>query len=473
LPWAQEVAGSNPVAPTKNITPPRPLSFSIATHTPIGFGREHLYNIRIAAAEGVSADRARLFDGRVGGSMREILKSNKMNNICYEIRGPLLKEARRLEEEGYTIIKLNSGNPPAFGINAPDEIIHDVTLNIRLAQAYGDSKGLFAARKAIMQQCQLKGVEGVEIEDIYVGNGVSEMIMMAMQGLLNNGDELLVPSPDYPLWTAAVNLSGGKAVHYICDESSDWNPDLKDMESKITPNTRGIVVINPNNPSGAVYSEEILLKIVKMAEEHGLVIFADEIYDQILYDDAKHTTLASLSRDVFFVTFNGLSKSHRIPGLRAGWMIVSGKKSIARDYVNEGLDTLANMRMCGNMAGQFAIQTALGGYQSLVRLISPGGKLYEQRNAAYESFRAIPGITCVKPKGALYLFPKIDVKRYGILDDQKFLLDFLTEKKVLMVQGTGFNWPAPDHFRVVFLPSVEEIRTVAQRMAEFLEEYQQ
>lgn len=409
-----------------------------------------------------------------GPSMREILKSTKMNNILYEIRGPLGREARRLEEEGYTIIKLNSGNPPAFGINAPDEIIHDVTINIRLAQAYAaDSKGLFAARKAIMQQCQLKGIDDVQIEDVYVGNGVSEMIIMAMQGLLNNGDEMLVPSPDYPLWTAAVTLSGGTAVHYVCDEASEWIPDLKDMESKITPKTRGIVVINPNNPTGAVYPREVLLKIVEMAEKHELIIFADEIYDQILYDDAKHTSIASLSKDVFFVTFNGLSKSHRIPGLRAGWMTVSGKKSHANDYITDGLDMLSNMRMCGNMAAQYAIQTALGGYQSLTELISPGGRLYEQRNAAYESFRAIPGITCVKPRGALYLFPKIDVERYNLHDDQRFLLDFLLAKKVLMVQGTGFNWPAPDHFRVVFLPTVEEIKLVAQRMTDFLREYRQ
>lgn len=405
--------------------------------------------------------------------MRKILKSRKLKNVCYEIRGPLLKEAKRLEEEGYTIIKLNSGNPPLFGINAPDEIIHDVVVNIRSAQAYGDSKGLFAARKAIMQQCQVKGIEDVQIEDIYVGNGVSEMIMMAMQGLLNNGDEMLVPSPDYPLWTAAVNLSGGKAVHYICDEQADWNPDLKTMESKITPKTRGIVVINPNNPTGAVYEKDVLLKIVEMAEKHDLIIFADEIYDQILYDDAKHIPLASLSNDILFVTFNGLSKSHRIPGMRAGWMIVSGNKQIAQDYMTEGLDTLSNMRMCGNMAAQLTIQTALGGYQSLTQLISPGGRLYEQRSVAYESFKSMPGITCVKPKGALYLFPKIDIKKYKIHDDQKFLLDFLLEKKVLMVQGRGFNWPAPDHFRVVFLPTVEEIRSVAERMADFLKEYRQ
>jgi alanine-synthesizing transaminase len=405
--------------------------------------------------------------------MRKILKSRKLKNVCYEIRGPLLKEAKRLEEEGHTIIKLNSGNPPIFGINAPDEIIHDVIINIRSAQAYGDSKGLFAARKAIMQQCQVKGIEDVQIDDIYVGNGVSEMIMMAMQGLLNNGDEMLVPSPDYPLWTAAVHLSGGKAVHYVCDEKADWNPDLKDMESKITRKTRGIVVINPNNPTGAVYAKDVLLKIVEMAEKHDLIIFTDEIYDQILYDDAEHIPLASLSKDVLFVTFNGLSKSHRIPGMRAGWMIVSGNKQMAQDYMTEGLDTLSNMRMCGNMPAQFTIQTALGGYQSLTQLTSPGGRLYEQRTAAYESFKSIPGITCVKPKGTLYLFPKIDVKKYKIHDDQKFLLDFLLEKKVLMVQGTGFNWPAPDHFRVVFLPTVEEIRSVAERMADFLKEYKQ
>ncbi|HBA56132.1 pyridoxal phosphate-dependent aminotransferase [Syntrophorhabdus aromaticivorans] len=405
--------------------------------------------------------------------MRKISKSNKMDNICYEIRGPLLKEAKRLEDEGYTIIKLNSGNPPAFGLNAPDEIIRDVVLNIRAAQAYGDSKGLFPARKAIMQQCQLNGIEGVEIEDVYVGNGVSEMIMMAMQGLLNNGDEMLVPSPDYPLWTAAVALSGGTPVHYMCDEASDWNPDLKDLESKITSRTKGIVLINPNNPTGAVYPKEVLVKTVEMAEKHELILFSDEIYDQILYDGVEHVPLASLSKNIFCVTFNGLSKSHRIPGMRAGWMVVSGKKALARDYITEGLDILSNMRMCGNMAGQLAIQTALGGYQTLKQMISPGGRLYEQRRAAYECFNTIPGISCVKPKGALYLFPRIDVKRYNIHDDQKFLLDFLTEKKVLLVQGTGFNWPAADHFRVVFLPPVEEIRSVAERMADFLKKYHQ
>jgi alanine-synthesizing transaminase len=405
--------------------------------------------------------------------MQQIRKSLKLDRVCYEIRGPLLLEAKRLEDEGFSIIKLNTGNPPAFGINAPDEIIHDAILNIRSAQAYGDSKGLFAARKAIMQQSQLKGIEGVQIDDIYVGNGVSEMIMMSMQGLLNNGDEMLVPSPDYPLWTAAVNLSGGTTVHYLCDEASDWNPDIQDIESKITTKTRGIVVINPNNPTGAVYPEEILQKIVAIAEKHNLIIFSDEIYDQILYDDAKHIPLASLSRDILCVTFNGLSKSHRIPGMRVGWMIISGDKDSAQDYIVDGLDVLANMRLCGNMVAQFTVQTALGGHQSLTKLISRGGRLYEQRNAAFEAFNSIPGISCVKPKGALYLFPKIDIEKYKIHNDQQFMLDFLLNKKVLMVQGTGFNWPIPDHFRVVFLPTVDEIKAVVEHMSDFLKDYRQ
>jgi alanine-synthesizing transaminase len=395
-----------------------------------------------------------------------------MDNVCYEIRGPVNSEAKRLEEEGVSIIKLNTGNPPAFGLTAPDEIIHDTILNIKAAEAYCDSKGLFSARKAIMQYCQLKGIEGVDVDDIYIGNGVSEMIVMAMQGLLNNGDEILVPAPDYPLWTAAVNLSGGQAVHYHCDESAGWIPDMKDLESKITSKTKGIVVINPNNPTGAVYPEEILERIVKLACEHRLIVFSDEIYDKIIYDKLPHTACASLSKDILFVTFNGLSKSHRIPGFRAGWMIVSGNKAIAKDYI-EGLDILSTMRLCGNVPAQFTIQTALGGYQSLTELISPGGRLYEQRDAAFEYFNSIPGITCVKPKGALYLFPKIDIKKYNIKDDQKFVLDFLLEKKVQLVQGTGFNWPAPDHFRVVFLPVVKELKIVAERMEDFLKDYRQ
>jgi alanine-synthesizing transaminase len=405
--------------------------------------------------------------------MNEFLKSRKMDNVCYEIRGELLKEAKKLEADGHSIIKLHTGNPPAFGLNAPDEILHDLIANIRHVQPYGDSKGLFAARKAIMQQYQLKGIKNVTVEDVYVGNGASEMIMMAMQGFLNDGDEMLVPAPDYPLWTAAVNLAGGKAVHYICDESADWFPDLLDIESKITSRTRGIVVINPNNPTGAVYSKDLLMGIIKIAEEHHLAVFADEIYDQILYDGAEHIPLATLSDDLFFVSFNGLSKSHRIPGIRAGWMVVSGNKSIAKDYIVEGLDVLSSMRMCGNMGAQLIIQTALGGYQSLKELLKPNGRLYEQRNAAYECFNSIPGVSCVKPMGALYLFARIDAQRYNIKNDKQFLLDFLRAKKVLMVEGTGFNWIAPDHFRVVYLPSVEQIKNVAERMTDFLKDYRQ
>ena len=404
--------------------------------------------------------------------MKSFKKSSKMDNVCYEIRGPVLQEAKRLEAEGHTIIKLNTGNPPAFGINAPDEIIQDMIMNIKQAEAYGDAKGLFSARKAIMQQFQLKGIPDVQIEDIYIGNGASEMIVMAMQGLLNNGDEILVPAPDYPLWTAAVNLSGGKAVHYICDELSAWNPDLKDMESKITPQTKGIVVINPNNPTGAVYELPILKKIVEMAEKHHLIIFADEIYDQILYDDAIHHPLSTLTREIPVITFNGLSKSHRIPGMRAGWMVVTGNKVMAKDYI-EGLDILAGMRLCGNMTAQYAIQTALGGYQSLKELIHPGGRFYEQAMASYRIFNEIPGMSCVKPRGALYVFPKIDLSVHHIKDDQKFVLDFLLSKKVLLVQGTGFNWKTPDHFRVVCLPTVSELQLVADRLTDFLKDYRQ
>jgi len=404
--------------------------------------------------------------------MRIFNKSSKLENVLYEIRGPIVEAAKKLEDEGYSIIKLNTGNPPAFGINAPDEIVHDVIFNLKNAEAYCDAKGLFPARKAVMQYCQLKGMGSVDIEDIYVGNGVSEMIVMSMQGLLDNGDEILIPAPDYPLWTAAVNLSGGKPIHYICDEASDWAPDLKDLEKKITPNTKGIVVINPNNPTGAVYPQEILEKIVRLAEENELIIFSDEIYDKLVYDDARHVSMATLSEDVLFVTFCGLSKSHRVPGFRAGWMIVSGKKSIARDYV-EGLNMLASMRLCGNVLAQLAIQTALGGHQSLTDLISPGGRLYEQRNFAYELFNSIPGISCVKPMGALYLFPKVDIHKYRIKDDQQFVLDFLISKKVMLVQGTGFNWPNPDHFRVVFLPAVEDLKLVGERFADFLKDYTQ
>lgn len=404
--------------------------------------------------------------------MQTFKKSAKLDHVCYEIRGPINQEASRLEEEGYSVIRLNTGNPPVFGINAPDEIIRDVITNIRTAEAYCDSKGLFSARKAIMQYCQLKGIEGVDVGDIYIGNGASEVIVMSMQGLLNDGDEVLVPAPDYPLWTAAVNLAGGKAVHYICDEAADWNPDLADMRKKITPKTKGIVVINPNNPTGAVYPLDILKEIVQMAEEHKLILYSDEIYDQILYDDAQHTSLGALTREIPVITFNGLSKSHRIPGFRAGWMIVSGNKAMAKDYI-EGLDILSTMRLCSNVPAQHTIQTALGGYQSLKELIRPGGRLHEQRDAAFQIFNSIPGLSAVKPKGALYIFPKIDITKYGIKSDERFVLEFLREKKVQLVQGTGFNWPHPDHFRVVFLPDVKQLAEVGNRMADFLKGYHQ
>lgn len=399
-------------------------------------------------------------------------KSDKLADVCYDIRGPIMEEARQLEEDGYHLIKLNIGNPALFGFNAPDEIIRDVILNLKKAQGYSDSQGLFSARKAIMQYCQQREIHGVELEDIYTGNGVSELIVMAMQGLLNNGDEVLIPAPDYPLWTAAVNLSGGTAVHYLCDEKADWLPDLKDLAAKITDKTKGIVIINPNNPTGAVYPREILQQIVDLAEEHNLIVFSDEIYDKILYDDVVHVSTATLSRKVFFVTFNGLSKSHRIAGFRAGWMVLSGNKSIARDYI-EGLKMLSAMRLCSNVPAQFAIQTALGGYQSLTELLVPGGRLREQRDLCYDLLNSIPGISCTKPQGAFYMFPKIDTEKYKIKCDYQFVLDFLQEKKVMLVQGTGFNWPQHDHFRIVFLPSVYKLKAALDRLAEFLLVYQQ
>jgi alanine-synthesizing transaminase len=403
---------------------------------------------------------------------RRFLKSAKLANVCYDIRGPVLAEAKRLEEEGFKVLKLNIGNPAPFGFDAPDELIHDVILNLRAAQGYCDSKGLFSARKAVMQYCQQRQFPDVDIEDIYIGNGVSELIVMAMQGLLNNGDEVLVPAPDYPLWTAAVNLSGGTAVHYLCDEESDWIPDLSDIEAKINERTKGIVIINPNNPTGAVYPVEVLQKIHDLAAEHNLIVFADEIYDKILYDEVEHTSIASLSDDIFCVTFNGLSKSYRAAGFRCGWMVLSGRKALASDY-REGLDMLANMRLCSNVPAQFAVQAALGGYQSINDLVLPVGRLGMQRDVAYDLLTAIPGVSCVKPKGALYMFPRLDLKRYTIRDDQKFVLDLLIEKKLLLVQGTGFNWIRPDHFRVVFLPDVEMLKDAATRLAEFLSWYQQ
>lgn len=404
--------------------------------------------------------------------MRKLEKSHKLDHVCYEIRGPVLEKANRLEEEGHRILKLNIGNPGAFGFDAPDEIIADVILNLREAQGYTHSKGLFAARKAIMQECQRLDIPDVGIEDIYLGNGASELIVMSMQALLNDGDEVLIPAPDYPLWTAAVTLSGGKPVHYRCDESSDWFPDIADMASKITDKTRGIVVINPNNPTGAVYSEDVLQQIAELARQHDLVLFSDEMYSKIIYDDVEFVPLARVAPDVLCVSFNGLSKAYRLAGFRSGWMVLTGPKKHAKGYI-EGLDMLASMRLCANAPAMFAVQTALGGYQSINELIVPGGRLYEQRTLAWQKLNDIPGVSCVKPMGALYLFPKLDLNIHKIKDDEQMVADFLVQEKILLVQGTGFNWPEPDHFRIVFLPRVDELGPALDRFAAFLERYSQ
>lgn len=402
--------------------------------------------------------------------MSPLSKSNKLANVCYDIRGPVLQRARQMEDEGQRIIKLNIGNPAAFGFEVPEEIQLDVIRNMGDAGGYTDSKGLFAPRKAIMHQTQSKHIKNVTVDDIIIGNGVSELIVMAMQALVNNGDQVLVPMPDYPLWTAAVTLAGGTARHYLCDEESGWLPNLQDIEAKITANTRGIVVINPNNPTGSLYPKETLEGIIEIARHHGLVVYADEIYDKVLYDGNVHTSIASLADDVLFVTFNGLSKNYRTCGYRAGWMVISGAKDQATDYI-EGLNMLASMRLCANVPGQLAIQTALGGYQSIEDLVAPTGRLCKQRDLAYEMLTAIPGVSCVKPKSAMYLFPKLDPKIYPIADDQQFILDLLLEEKVLLVQGTGFNWKTPDHFRVVFLPNVDDLTEAIKRIARFLERY--
>lgn len=402
--------------------------------------------------------------------MKPIVKSSKLANVCYDIRGPVLAAAKKMEEEGHRIIKLNIGNPLPFGFEAPEEIVVDVIRNMRDASGYTDSLGLFAPRKSIMHYCQEKGIRGVTVEDIYLGNGVSELIVMAMQGLLNNGDQVLIPMPDYPLWTAAVSLSGGIPVHYHCDEAAEWYPDLDDIRSKVTSNTKAIVVINPNNPTGALYPKEILEGILQIAREHGLIVFADEIYDKVLFDGNQHTSIASLADDVLCITMNGLSKNYRSCGYRSGWMIVSGDKRHAKDYI-EGLNMLASMRLCANVPGQMAIQTALGGYQSINDLVAPNGRLTRQRDLAWKMLTEIPGVTCVKPKGALYLFPKLDPTMYPIKDDEQFMLELLKEEKVLLVQGTGFNWPQPDHFRVVFLPHENDLTEALGRLARFLENY--
>jgi alanine-synthesizing transaminase len=399
--------------------------------------------------------------------MQPILKSAKLANVCYDIRGPVMVRAKQMEEDGHRIIKLNIGNLAPFGFDAPEEIQQDMIRNMPASAGYSDSKGIFSARKAVMHYSQQKAINGVQLEDIYIGNGASELIVMAMQALLNNGDEVLVPAPDYPLWTAAVSLAGGTPRHYLCDEGAGWVPDLNDIRAKINPNTRAIVIINPNNPTGALYPTDFLMEIVKIARQHQLIVYADEIYDKVLYDGATHTSIASLAEDVLFVTFNGLSKNYRACGYRAGWMIVSGEKRHAQDYI-EGLTMLASMRLCANVPAQNGIQTALGGYQSINDLVAPGGRLCRQRDIAHEMITSIPGVSCYKPKAALYLFPHLDPKMYPIANDQDFVLELLQEEKVLLVQGSGFNWPHPDHFRIVFLPHEDDLKDAFGRVDRFL-----
>ena len=402
-----------------------------------------------------------------GHSMNPIKKSDKLQNVCYDIRGPLLQTANKMEAEGKRILKLNIGNPAPFGLEAPHEILRDVAMNLPEATGYSDSQGIFAARKAVLQYYQSKGLlSAVDVRDVYLGNGVSELIVMTMQALMNDGDEVLVPMPDYPLWTAAANLAGGTAVHYRCNEDDNWHPDIEDIKAKITPKTKGIVVINPNNPTGALYSDEVLLQIIEVAKEHDLIIMADEIYDRILYDDMAHTPMSTLTDDVLVLSYNGLSKSHRIAGFRAGWMMVSGKKDHAADFI-EGLDMLASMRLCSNVQGQYAIQTAMGGYQSMKELTSKSGRLSKQRELAVSRLNAIKGISCTMPQGAFYCFPKMDPEVYPIKDDMQFMMDLLIEENVLMVQGTGFNWDAPDHFRLVFLPNLHDLEDAMDRLDRF------
>lgn len=404
--------------------------------------------------------------------MRTFQKATKLNNVLYDVRGPVVDEANRMEENGLKILKLNIGNPAPFGFTAPDEVIVDMRDSIVNCQGYSDSRGIFAARKAVMQYAQLKHIPNVTMKDVFTGNGASELIQMSLHALLNNGDEVLVPSPDYPLWTACVNLAGGNAVHYICDEESAWYPDLADIESKITDRTKAIVIINPNNPTGALYPKELLERFVDIARRHQLIIFSDEIYDRLVMDGLEHISTASLAPDLFCVTFSGLSKSHMVCGFRVGWMILSGNKAIAREYI-EGLNMLSNMRLCSNVPGQSIIQTALGGYQSVNEYIVPGGRIYEQREFIYKALNDIPGISCVKPQAAFYVFPKIDVKKFNITSDSQFALDFLRSKRVLVVPGSGFNWSEPDHFRIVYLPRVEELEMAMGKLRSFLDGYHQ
>lgn len=404
--------------------------------------------------------------------MRNFKKSSKLDNVLYDVRGPVVDEAGRMEEEGKHILKLNIGNPAPFGFSAPEEVITDMMQNVGNSQGYSDSHGIFAARKAIMQYCQIKKIPNVSMDTIYTGNGVSELINLAMQALLDNGDEILVPSPDYPLWTACATLSGGKVVHYICDEQSEWNPDIEDIKKKVTDKTKAIVIINPNNPTGALYPKDILEQIVQIAREHELMIFADEIYDRLVMDGLEHISIASLAPDLFCVTFSGLSKSHMIAGFRVGWMVLSGAKEKGKDYI-EGLNMLSNMRLCSNVPAQTVIQTALWGYQSVNEYIRPGGRIYEQREYIYQALKDIPGVSVVKPKAAFYIFPKLDVEKFHITNDEQFAYDFLREKRVLIVQGSGFNWKEPDHFRIVYLPDLRTLESAAGKLADFLEHYRQ
>lgn len=404
--------------------------------------------------------------------MRVFGKSSKLDNVLYDVRGPVVDEANRMEAEGKKILKLNIGNPATFGFTAPDEVIADMMESTRESQGYSHSHGIFSARKAIMQYCQLKHIPNVSMDTIYTGNGVSELINLAMSALLDDGDEILIPSPDYPLWTACATLAGGKAVHYICDEQSEWYPDMEDIRKKITCKTKAIVIINPNNPTGALYPREILQQIVDIAREFELMIFSDEIYDRLVMDDLEHVSIASMAPDLFCVTFSGLSKSHMIAGFRIGWMVLSGAKYKGEGYI-EGLNMLSNMRLCSNVPAQQIVQTCLGGYQSVHEYIVPGGRVYEQRNFVYEALKDIPGISVVKPKAAFYIFPKLDVKKFNIYDDQKFALDFLREKRVLIVAGTGFNWGQPDHFRVVYLPDIRTLEQAIGNLGDFLSYYHQ
>ena len=407
-----------------------------------------------------------------GLNMRNFEKSSKLDHVLYDVRGPVVEEASRMEENGMEIMKLNIGNPAPFGFSAPEEVILDMMSSVRSSQGYSDSRGVFSARKAIMQYCQLKEIPNVSMNDIYTGNGVSELINLCMQALLNDGDEILIPSPDYPLWTGTATLAGGKAVHYICDEQSSWYPDIEDMKSKITDRTKGIVIINPNNPTGALYPREILEQIADLAREHDLILFSDEIYDRLVFDGQEHISIASLAPDRFCITFNGLSKSHMVAGFRAGWMVLSGPKDHAKGYI-EGIRMLSNMRLCSNVPAQSIIQTCLGGYQSVREYIRPGGRIYEQREAVYRALKEIPGISVVKPQAAFYIFPKIDVEKFNITNDEQFALDFLRKKRVLIVSGSGFNWNAPDHFRIVYLPRLEELKKATDRLRDFLRTYRQ